>query len=313
MTDIKILKNITIFKPFSIAELEKIAKIITLRKIKKGEFLFKQGDQRNEFFIIVSGQIKLAQSNTKNEEGWAILKRDDFICANALIDYKSFHHQAAIAVEDGEILAINGAGYKNLAKKNGSINNVVLSYLISGLNEHLRHSTNKLVTLYKTGQIASSQMNLEEAGKKILKSILQVIKAERAVFSIFDKYKKASVILATVGFSRGNEIKGKKIFLDNDEVMKEIFKTKEIYKSKPADNFLEVTYRVAQAIASPMIFDGQIIGMILLGDKISGKFSINNEILLRLITNQIAEVVYRSGKKEEQKAEEEMRRTYISH
>lgn len=313
MTDIKILKNITIFKPFSNSELEAIAKIINFRKIKKGEYLFKQGGQRNEFFVIVSGRIKLSQSNTKNEEGWAILKRDDFICANALIDYKSFHHQAAFAIEDGEILTIDGAGYKNLTKKNGKINDVMLSYLISGLNEHLRHSTNKLVTLYRTGQIASSEMDIEEAGKKILKIILQVIKVKRAVFLIFDKYKNASVILATVGFSKSDEIKGKKIFLDNDGMMKEIFRTKEIYKSKQADNFVKDNYKVEQAIASPMMFDGQVIGAILLGDKISGEFSINNEILLRLITNQIAAVVYRTEKRTEQKAEEEMRRTYISH
>ncbi len=313
MVDITLIKKLDIFKPLNTRDLEKIAKIIDLRKIKKGEYLFKQGDLRNEFFIVLSGQIKLSQNNNKNEEGWAILKKDDFICANALIDFKSAHTQSAFAIEDAEILIIKGIEFKKMAEKEKKINDAILKYLIRGLNEHLRHSTNKLVTVYKTGQIASEETDLENAGGKILKIILQVIKAKKAVFAVYDKYKNASVILTTEGFSKSEEIKGKKIPLIGDGVMRYLFSHEGIYKTMPEDGSLLKEYKVQKAIASPMIFDREVVGMILLGDKISGEFSINNEILLKLITAQIAGSVYWAGKREEQKAEEEMGRTYISH
>lgn len=314
MVKANLLKNIALFKRLNDQELDKLSKIINIKKVKKSDYLFKKGEKRKEFYIIVSGQIKLSQSNVKSEEGWSILKENDFISAHALLDSSTKHQQTAIIMEDSEVLAIKGEEYKTLINRNEHISNVISNELISGLNERLRHSTNKLVALYKTGQIVASEEKLADIAEETLKVIVSIIKIQKAIFSVYDKYKDESVILATAGFDKDEDLGNKRIKVKEDKVVAEMLDKRGIFKSIDKENIiLKTNYHMEEALGCPMIFDGKFVGMILLGDKTESEFSVNNEILLRLITDQIAGAVYRAQKQDEAKAEEEIRRTYISH
>ncbi|MFC1612880.1 cyclic nucleotide-binding domain-containing protein [Patescibacteria group bacterium] len=313
MINSNLLKNVSLFTNLTRQEVEKIAKIVNVKNVKKGAFLFKKGELRKEFFIVISGYIKLSQSNNKNEEGWAILKENDFISANALIDEKSLHHQTAFAIEESELLVIRGIDYKKLIKNNNAhIGQIISNGFIKGLNHRLVHSTNKLVSLYKTGQIVSDEDDLSILAKKALKVIMGVIKIKKAIFAVFDLYKKEIIILASEGYSSKNEISRKINFAD-DNISQEILETKNFYRTKNEDSIsLKSNYKMNKGIGCPMIFGSKVIGLILLGDKIGGDFSINNEILLKLISNQISGAIYRAGKQEEQRAEEEIKRVYVT-
>lgn len=315
MINPSLLRNIDIFKKLSPQEILKLAKVVNIKKIERGECLFKKGDLRKEFYVVISGHIKLSQSSSKNEMGWTVLKSQDFISANALINSKSKHAQNACAVEGSEVLVIRGVDYIKLVKNNKNINSVVLSGLIVGLNDRLKHSTNKLVTLYKTGQVTSNEEDLIKIAKKTLQIILNIIHAKKAVFTFINKYKNENIILATQGYNKANDIQGKSINLKDDKVISDIIANKGIYRSEKVEDdslFLESIYKMDNALAVPLIFNNSVIGMILLGDKITGNFSINNEILLQLIADQIAGAVYRAEEEKELKAAEELKRIYIS-
>lgn len=310
-----LLKNIEVFKKLSSQEISKVAKIANIKRVKRGECLFKRGDFRREFYVVLSGQIKLSQSSNKNEMGWAVLKSQDFISANALINPKTRHEQNACAIMESEVLVIRGEDYLKMAKSNKNINSAILSSLIIGLNDRLKHSTNKLVTLYKTGQITANEEDLRAIAKETLKVILNIIKAKRGVFSIVNKYKNENIILASLGYSKANDIAGRSIKLSEDKVMENIINGKSVYRSENVKDdslFLESIYKIDNALGAPLIFNNKVIGMILLGDKEAGNFSTNNEILLQLIADQIAGAVYRAQEEQEVKAVEELKRIYIS-
>lgn len=315
MINTSLLKNIDVFKKLTSQEINKLAKIISIKEIEKGECLFKKGDLRKEFYIVLTGHIKLSQSTNKNEMGWAILKSQDFICANALINPRTRHEQNACAVEESEILVIRGVDYLNLIKNNKNINSVILGGLIIGLNDRLKHSTNKLVTLYKTGQVTAEEEDLLKIAKQTLKIIVSIIKAKKAVFTFINKYKNENVILATEGYSKSSDISGKTISMKDDKIMDDIIENKGIYRSEKVEDdslFLESIYKMDNALGVPLAVNNKVIGMILLGDKITGNFSINNEILLQLISDQIAGAVYKAEEEKELKAAEELKRIYIS-
>ncbi len=315
MINESVLKNVDIFSELKVNEISKLAKIIKLKKVKKGDYLFKKGDKRTDFFVVLSGYIKLSQSNNKNEEGWAILKVQDFICANALIKPGSIHAQTAFAVEDSELLSISGSSYVKLVKNNEHISNVVLSGLITGLNDRLKHSTNKLVALYKTGQITANEEKLKDIAHETLKVLTNVIKARKAVFTVIDKYKNENIILATVGYKKSDDVANKVIKMSEDKVMGEAYEKRKVFRSDgdwEFSLFLKSIYKIEKSLAVPLVFNNKVIGMILLGDKEGSAFSINNEVLLQLIANQIAGAVYRAEEEQEIKAAEELKRIYIS-
>lgn len=315
MINESVLKNVDLFSELKANEISKLAKIIKLKKVKKGDCLFKKGDKRTDFFVVLSGYIKLSQSNNKNDEGWAILKMQDFICANALIKPVSIHAQTAFAAEDSELLSISGNSYIRLVKNNEHINNAVLSGLITGLNDRLKHSTNKLVALYKTGQITANEEGLKDIAYETLKVLTNIIKATKAVFTVIDKYKNENIILAAIGYKKNEDIANKVIKMSDDKVMGEAYETRKIFRSDGEGEFslfLESIYKMKKSLGVPLVFNNKVIGMILLGDKEGSQFSINNEVLLQLIANQIAGAVYRAEEEKEIKAVEELKRIYVS-
>lgn len=315
MINESVLKNVDIFSNLKANEISKLAKIIKLKKVKKGDCLFKKGDKRTDFFVVLSGHIKLSQSNNKNEEGWAILKAQDFICANALINPGSLHMQTSFAVEDSELLSMSGSSYARIVKNNEHINNVVLSGLIAGLNDRLKHSTNKLVALYKTGQITANEEGLKDIARETLKVLTNIIKIKKAVFTVIDKYKNENIILAAEGYKKSEDIANKVIKMSDDKVISEACSTRKLFRSYGEGEFhlfLASIYKMEKALGVPLIFNNKVIGMILLGDKKNGEFSVNNEVLLQLIANQIVGAVYRAEEEKDVKAVEELKRIYVS-
>lgn len=314
MVLLNILKNIELFNSLETQELDKIREISNIKKVKKKEYLFKKGDLRNDFFIILSGRIKLSQNEDKKEAGWAILAQNDFISACSLVFPSSKHQQTAFAIEDSELLVINGEEYKNLSKKNIYLDKVIMTGLTVGLNDRLKHSTNKLLALYQTGKITANEESIENVAKKTLKVILNIIKAQKGIFCIFNKYKKENIILAAEGFSDETKMLHKKIPLKDDKLMKKVLEGKKIYiLNKTENEALSSIYKIEKALAVPLIFDDTVIGLILIGNKLYGDFSENNEMLIELIANQISGAIYRAERQSEIRADEELKRVYISH
>ncbi|MCP4296637.1 MAG: cyclic nucleotide-binding domain-containing protein, partial [Proteobacteria bacterium] len=64
------LKDFSLFKEFSDdnEKMNVIASIMEPRNYKKGDYIFKQGDQGKELFILRSGTVRVCKNTKLNEE-----------------------------------------------------------------------------------------------------------------------------------------------------------------------------------------------------------------------------------------------------
>lgn len=89
-----LLKNVPLFENFNEEELVSIAPLFQQRSYKKGSFLFFEGDEGNEFYLIESGFVKIAKLEDDKEITLALFRDGDFFGEMALVQ-KGFTRSAS--------------------------------------------------------------------------------------------------------------------------------------------------------------------------------------------------------------------------
>ncbi|MDZ7798964.1 MAG: cyclic nucleotide-binding domain-containing protein [Patescibacteria group bacterium] len=295
MINIKELKKITLFKNLKPDELAEIAKISKIKETKKDQELFKAGDKRQEFFIVLSGFLRISREIRDEKQTLAFMSTNNFAVESSLVDPKLKHSHFGEIIEAGKILIIKGKDFIKLRNTNPDLTNKIYGNILKNLTERLHHANNKLLTVYSTGRIASTYANIYNILSLILESILTIIKANQAFFVLFKPLQNKAVIQEATGYKKNQEIKNLNISLDKDPFLYEIFKSGEdIFIDREdfkKDKKWHLPYLKNSALGVKVKAGKDILGAIVIVDKKEENFSYNNQILLNIISRQIASAI----------------------
>jgi CRP-like cAMP-binding protein len=316
MIDFKILKSIPVFEGLSNDEYKILSAIIEVKNIKAGEILFRSGQSRTSFFVVIKGRIEVFRVFNDEKQTLAVMDKNNFAVETALTDHSLKHEHFAKTREDCEIIEIKGEDFIKMAKANPLLANRIYSNIIKNLAERLHHSNNKIVTLYATGKIASSYYDIYNLIDLTLSTILRVIKAEKALFVFFKPLENKITIQEAIGYNDNQKIKNLVLSLSQDPVLGKIYNTKQdLFVTKEdyeKNKELHTTYSSKTMIGVKIELRKNIIGAILLGEKSKNRnFSYHNQILLNIISRQIALAVQEAELSEEKEGTEELKREYI--
>jgi CRP/FNR family cyclic AMP-dependent transcriptional regulator len=106
LTPLYVLQKIPLFSSLAEADQEHLASLIRRKTIRKGELLFRQGDEGTALYIILQGRIKISVSRRTDTVTLAILGRGEFLGEMALLDDLP-RSADAMALEDSQLYALN--------------------------------------------------------------------------------------------------------------------------------------------------------------------------------------------------------------
>ncbi len=102
-----ILKRVPLFSKIEDKELQKIAEISHLKKYKKDEDIFSEGEEGDALYILISGVVKVFRTSSDGRiKTLALLQKGDFLGEMAILE-KEIRSANVRAVEDAEMLVIN--------------------------------------------------------------------------------------------------------------------------------------------------------------------------------------------------------------
>ncbi|WP_031308529.1 Crp/Fnr family transcriptional regulator [Mesobacillus boroniphilus] len=132
-------------------------------KFKKGEFLFREGQEAKEMFIILSGKVQISKMNAEGKELYLRLcNENDIVGELTLFTVGPRYLFNAKVVEDGEAAAVN---IENL--EHTLFNNSKLAYqFLKWMNDHIRKTITKfrdLVLHGKKGALYSTLIRLSNS------------------------------------------------------------------------------------------------------------------------------------------------------
>jgi CRP/FNR family cyclic AMP-dependent transcriptional regulator len=163
---VEALGRCRLFSGLGDSSLKALARNLRVRRFKRGEVVFHQGDPGDALFIVASGVVKVVvPSEDGGEAILATLRRGDFLGELALIDGAS-RSASAIALEPTEMLALPREQFRVLVAGEPAIRDALLVAL-AGEIRRLTTYVAELHFLDLTGRLASRLLGLaEEHGER---------------------------------------------------------------------------------------------------------------------------------------------------
>ena len=139
------LRRCALFAQASEDALEACARSLRVRRFRRNETIFHQGDPGDSLYIIQSGAVKIVLPSPEGEEGAIIatLSRGDFFGELALLDGAP-HSATAVALEPSELLVMRREPFQELIDTDRALRMA----LFAGLTAELRRLTGHVEELH---------------------------------------------------------------------------------------------------------------------------------------------------------------------
>lgn len=116
--------------------LTKFASFLFLKKVKKKEFLLKEGDINDRIFYVKKGLLRIYLVHEGKEINTWFVKEDEFISSVNSYYYETPSDEFIQAIEDSEILSVKKSTYNMVIKHNHKLALFVINELYVKLCEY---------------------------------------------------------------------------------------------------------------------------------------------------------------------------------
>jgi CRP-like cAMP-binding protein len=157
---IEALRRCALFAKVDDEILALCAATLRIRRYRKNETIFHQGDPGDSLYIIESGSVKIVLPSPEGEEGAIIatLSRGDFFGELALLDGAP-HSATAVAIEPTEALVLRRDRFEELVETEPQLRRALFSGLVTELRRLTGH-VEELHFLDLPGRLASRIVRL---------------------------------------------------------------------------------------------------------------------------------------------------------
>jgi len=157
---IEALRRCALFTQVDDGTLGLCASSLRLRRYRKDETIFHQGDPGDSLYIVEAGSVKIVLPSPEGEEGAIIatLARGDFFGELALLDGAP-HSATAIAIEPTEALVLRHDRFEELVERHSQLRRALIAGLVAELRRLTGH-VEELHFLDLPGRLASRIVRL---------------------------------------------------------------------------------------------------------------------------------------------------------
>jgi thioredoxin reductase (NADPH) len=114
-----------LFPPLTDAQIARVARLSTRRRVRRGEMLFNEGEVHRHFFVVLSGGVEIAQAGERGERVLDTVRPGEFTGEfDLLTDQPSLYRGRA--VEDGEVLDLAHEKLGQLVRTDGELGDIIL-------------------------------------------------------------------------------------------------------------------------------------------------------------------------------------------
>ncbi|MGM0441744.1 MAG: cyclic nucleotide-binding domain-containing protein [Elusimicrobiota bacterium] len=280
------LKELKAFKIFPDDILRAMSNFIVIENFSAGEIIFREGKPGSASYIIGKGQIAVK----KQKKLLGVFTKGDMFGEMALYE-APVRSATAIAKTDTTLYKLNNKSFKEFIFKHTETGVQFLFNNIKEMSERLRRTSRYFIMVYETGKLVGQEISLKKLTRKILSILSDGI----------------------------DGITGGAVFIKNPftELYQPVFKTEDsTLKNKKIEELVnssreKFTYQEGDRyiLGTSMAADDKILGYIVLEkDKKTGNFTIEDEIILNTVCNQVGLGIIKSFKKQEDKNREKLSR-----
>lgn len=129
------LQQVPLFRAFRQDDLQKISDVVKIQSLKKGDTLFRKGEQGTALYLIVSGRIKISVTSRLGDEViLSILSNGELFGDMALLDGMN-RSADAVALEDSQVYVLYQEDFISILMKSSTAIKALFSTLCARLRK----------------------------------------------------------------------------------------------------------------------------------------------------------------------------------
>lgn len=165
--DKNIISSVPLFQSLPPEEIEQLARAMQEVELPAGTQLFKEGEHGSTFYIVLSGQVAIIQSQgTENERVLALRGSGEFIGEMSLLNRSGLRTAGARTASDARLLVLTRQDFDDLLFRSPTIAYEMLHVLSVRLTQ--AHSIAMLEMEEKNRQLARAYAELQAAQEQII-------------------------------------------------------------------------------------------------------------------------------------------------
>ena len=138
------LIHLPVFSSFSLNDLSTLAKHMSFVHLKRGEYLFMEGDQGSFMGFVISGVLEVQKSTTAGDRvTLARLAKGSSIGEMAIID-QSVRSATVVAKQAATLVTLTEKGFDLLAERQPALGIQVIKKIARLLSLNMRRTSSKL-------------------------------------------------------------------------------------------------------------------------------------------------------------------------
>lgn len=131
---INTLRNCQLFSGLPMSDLKSVAAITIVKSLEKGDYLFREGDAPQGFYVLQKGAINVHRVNPIGKEQVIRIFRDRESFAEATLATQTGYPADARAVESSQVLLVQKSGFIELLKRQPEL----ALRMLASMSLHLR-------------------------------------------------------------------------------------------------------------------------------------------------------------------------------
>jgi len=143
MSDLYEDRKMQMFPHLTPAQMSRVAALGQRRQVPAGELLFEQGDQNNQFMVVVSGAIEVVQPDDGHEVPITVHDAGEFTGEINLLSGRRSQVRGRMR-DAGEIIALDRDAFRHLVQRDAELSEIIMRAFIlrrMGLIEHHQGDT----------------------------------------------------------------------------------------------------------------------------------------------------------------------------
>lgn len=148
MVNIKDLKGQLLVEGLNDEDMKKVASVIEVVKVKKGDPIFKEDDQTKGIYMVKKGVVEI---NKMTPDGWkqklAQLKENHFFGELSIIEHKKTHGANAEALDNVELFVIDKEQFEKIEENDPALISKIMRTIARVASRNVHLMNDKLIKL----------------------------------------------------------------------------------------------------------------------------------------------------------------------
>jgi CRP/FNR family transcriptional regulator, cyclic AMP receptor protein len=311
------LKSIAVLQALDSDALARLAAAVEEKEYADGEAVFAEGDPGDSMYFIAKGRIRVekrAQAAGAAHKTLAVLEAGDYFGEMALLDQKP-RSASAVAAGGARVLRLAKAAFDQMQQKSSQAGMSVLFAMIRTSSERIRRLSAQVVVYDEVGKAIGEARELQTLLEVILQQLSSATAADWGLLLIRAQFSECLEVRCeanlTLTAAQREAVGGAQGFLGavlrnpQDQVVAS-FEEQEPFKSGA-----RLGFETPSLLLSPIVVEGQLLGLIVLGGNERGQFDLNALNLVRGVARQAAQAILNARHREEEQARSRHSRQFV--